>query len=282
MSKRKLLRPLCYILSLSFLVVLAAIVGVGAKQGAAQSVTEGYQSDQQLQKGMIVRLKPNDAAKVEAASQSDEVDVLGVVVVPADVSVSLSNTEAQETLVATSGRYEVLVSTQNGTINIGDYIALSSLAGVGMKADSGREVVIGKALQKFEAVGSGSTTTLKTSDGDKKVSLGRIPVEVTVGRNPSYQKDDQAGVPRILKEMAQLVTDQPLSAFRIYAAAAILLISIILVAVLLFAGVRTGMTAIGRNPLAKGVISKNLTRVGLMSLIIFVIGAIAVYLLLRV
>lgn len=263
-----------------------AIVSMfGAGQLAlAQSVTQGYQSEQSLQKGLIVRLKPGDSKKVQTLTQAEEREMLGVVVSAGDAPVSLSTAGVdQEVFVATYGQYDVLVSSQNGPIKNGDLIAVSSLRGVGMKSDNDRRFIVGKALHDFNGKTDVSgTTTLQTGHGGRIVALGRIPVEIAVGNNPSYHKEDQAGVPDFLRKMAQVVTDQPISAFRIYASLGILVISLLIAGTVLFIGVRTGMTAIGRNPLAKRSITRNLVQVILMSLIIFVLGGIAVYLLLRI
>jgi hypothetical protein len=250
----------------------------------AQNVPQGYQADQPLQKGMIVRLKPGDGAKVQAVTQQDAGEIFGVVVSSSDAAVSLSNTAAtQEIFVANSGQYEVLVSNQNGQIKTGDYIAVSSLGGVGMKAANNQQYVLGKALNAFDGkTNVESTTNLKTSTGDQQVALGRVSIEVAVAHNPNYSKEEEPGVPRILSNIVQIVTDKQIAPFRIYASLAIIIVCLIVAGSILFAGVRTGMTAVGRNPLAKRTISRSLLQVILTALIVFVIGLIAVYLLLRI
>lgn len=250
----------------------------------AQSVPQGYQSDQPLQKGMIIRLKPGDGGKIQAVTQQDQDQVFGVVVSSSDAPVSLSNTSAaQEVFVANSGQYEVLVSDQNGPVKTGDYIAISSLGGVGMKAGGKQEFVLGKALSAFDGRSNvESSSTLKTSNGDQQVHIGRVTIEVAVAHNPYYNQKNEAGVPQILSDLAEVVTDKPVTAFRIYASLAVVLLCLLIAGIIIFSGVRTGMTAIGRNPLAKKSISRNLVQVILMALIVFVIGLIAVYLLLRI
>jgi len=279
MAKHKrILQRILIVLSLLF------FVGATAQLATAQSVTQGYQSDEMLQKGMIVRIKPGDSGKIEALTSAGGVDMLGVVVSASDAPVSLSNIGAdKEVFVATFGRYDVLVSTQNGAIKAGDLVAVSSLAGVGMRADNKQEYVVGKALKDFDGrTNADGQTVLKTSNGEQTVSFGRVPVEIVVSRNPAYAKDTQPGVPQFLSRLVGIVTDRQISAFRIYASVIIMVISIIIAGVLLFTGVRTGMTAVGRNPLAKHSIIKSMVQVTLVSLIVFVIGVIAVYLLLRV
>jgi hypothetical protein len=250
----------------------------------AQNVTQGYGSEMALQKGMIVRLKPGDSTKVEALSQQDAADMFGVIVASGEATVSLTNVgNDQQVYVATYGQYDVLVSTQNGPIKQGDYITVSSLNGVGMKAEKTQQLVVGKATKDFDGkTNLVGTTTLKTSKGDKEVTLGHVPIEVSVAHNPLYEKEKEAGVPDFLSKAAELVTSRPVSAFRIYVSLAVIILSFIIAGSILFAGVRSGMTAIGRNPLAKRSIVRNLVQVTLMSLIVFAIGLFAVYLVLRI
>ncbi len=261
---------------------LFAICTVGIAR--AQNVTQGYQSDTGLQNGMIVRLVPTDSSKVEALSQKNTDDMLGIVVSAGDAAVSLSNPGAsQQVYVATFGQYKVLVSNQNGPIKVGDYITVSSLNGVGMRAQTTQQLVVGKALEDFDGTSNAeSTTELLTNHGKDKVALGHVSIEVSIAHNPLYEKQKEAGVPDFLSKAAQLVTNRPVSAFRIYVSFAIMIISLIIAGGILYAGVRSGMTAIGRNPLAKHSILRNLIQVTLMALIVFAIGLFAVYLLLRI
>ncbi|MEK7153494.1 MAG: hypothetical protein AAB834_06095 [Patescibacteria group bacterium] len=250
----------------------------------AQNVTQGYQSDQALQKGMIVRLKRGDSTKVEALNQKEVAEMLGVVVASSDAPVSLSTSGVdQEVFVATFGQYDVLVSTQNGPIKEGDFVTISSLSGVGMKASDKQQLVVGKALRTFDDRSEAeSVMTLETNKGKKEVRLGRVVVEVSVAHNPLYEDSGDTAVPKFLAKAVGLVTDRPTSAFRIYASLAAAVFSIIIAGSILYAGVRSGMTAVGRNPLARHSIFRNLIQVTLMALIVFVIGVFAVYLLLRI
>lgn len=267
-----------------FLLAGIALFCVFAAKAVAQNVTQGYQSETPLQKGIIVQLKKGDGSKVEPLTQSSDASMLGVVVSASDSPVSLSsNGNMQQVFVANYGRYDVLVSNQNGPITTGDYITISSLNGVGMKAQPAQTVVLGKALAGFDGQTKvESSASLTDSLGNKKtVTLGRIPVDISISRNPLFEPETPPGVPRILEKAAQIVTDRPVGAVRIYAGLGVLLLSIIIAGSILFAGVRSGMTAIGRNPLAKHSIVRNLITVTLIALIIITIGLLAVYLLLR-
>lgn len=267
-------------LSLVFAGVMFVVSGVNA---GAQDVTQGYRADQPLQNGIIVCLQVDDKGqktKVEPLTQEKEKDVLGVVVSSGEAPVSLSNPAEAQVFVATLGQYEVLVSTQNGPIKAGDSLVISSIKGAAMKGDDVHEMIVGKALQAFSD-NSSAESHAKLSDG-RTVALGRITVDVGPSHNPAYSGHAIAGVPHVLSRLAYAVTDKPVTALRIYAGLVVLFVALALAGGILYAGIRTGMTAIGRNPLAKNSIVRNLINVTLMSLIVVSVGLIAVYLLLRI
>lgn len=255
-------------------------------KAVAQNVTQGYLADTSIQQGVIVQLKPDDPNKVEPLSQKSEDDMLGVVVAPNDAPVALSNNADKEQIfVATYGQYDVLVSNQNGPIKAGDSIAVSALDGVGMKSDSGRSAIVGKAIESFDGKSKvQSTARLQSSlGGTTTVALGRITVDLSIAHNPAYKEPvAQDGVPSFLSSAVQVVTNKPVGAVRIYASLLVLVVSVAIGGILLYSGVRTSMIAIGRNPLAKRSILRNLLQVILIAMIVFIIGLIAVYLLLKI
>lgn len=268
----------------SLVLAVGLFAGICAPAVAqTQEVPQGYNSDQTLQKGLIVALKPGDKSKVVPLTQTTINAMYGVVVSANDSPVNLTNNSAvSQVYVATAGQYDVLVSTQNGEITSGDYLTISSLDGVGMKAGDSQSFVIGKALQSFDGrSGAESTTQIADAVGNKTlVSLARIPVEVNVARNP-YLKVTVSNLPGFLQKAAQSVANKPVADSRIYISLVTLLASVLIAGALLYAGVRSSITAVGRNPLAKSSITRGLLQVVMLALIIFLIGIFAVYLLLK-
>lgn len=244
----------------------------------AQTVLQGYASDEKLQKGMLVTLKKDDQTKIEAVTDETLKDLKGVVAHANDSPVTISG-EGQKIFVATSGSYEVLVSNENGPIAQGDYISGSSLAGIGMKATDTQEVVVGRAVQAFEG-GGDSIGKSVTKDGET-VSFGRIQVDIGIGKNPLQKVPDKDRVPDALQRVATTVADKPVSALRIYLALIVLAVTALVAGTTLFSGVRSTVISIGRNPLSKGMIFKGLFQVLLLSLIIFITGLFGVYLLVK-
>lgn len=254
-----------------------------ATTNSSNQVTQGYGTTQPLQKGMIVKLVDNDATKVEALTTATISKLLGVVVAANDAAFALANNGNNgQVFVATTGNYDVLVSNQNGPIKSGDYITISALAGIGMKVDTTESAVLGRATASFDGSSNVSgTATLKDATGAQvKVSIGRIPVEINVGHNPLQQTGEKI-VPAFLQAAAQYVSNKPVAATRIYLGLFILIATSMLSGGMLYSGIRGGLIAIGRNPMAKKSIIGGIIRVVLSGVIVFVIGIFGVYLLLR-
>lgn len=272
-------------------VAVAAIVGtiaiipVAAVSYGGGSV-QGYAADAPLDSGIIVQLTGKDSDRVKVASQAELQNMFGVTVDRSQLSITLSNSDlSNETFVAVSGTYNVLVSTQNGPINTGDYVTLSSINGVAMKAGNGTEskTVFGRAVATFDGKGvTFGSSTLKDKSGkeNKTVKLGLIPVTIDIKRNPN-EKSTKVNVPDILERVGQAVAEKEVSPIRIYLSLAIVAVSLVAAIVVLYSGIRNGLISIGRNPMSKKSIFRALFVVVLTSILILIIGLFAVYLLLK-
>lgn len=245
---------------------------------------QGYASDTKLQNGTIVQLSGSSATKVAPATSQNMQQMYGVTVDPHQLSLTISDSSLpNEVFVATAGTYQALVSTQGGVIKPGDYITLSSIDGVGMKADSSESTVLGRAVGGFDGktnvIGS---FTLKDTNGQtgQTVALGMIPVVVDIQRNPN-EKSTKANLPKSLQRLGEAIAEKPIGPLRIYLSVAIAGLSIIVALVTLYAGIRNALIAIGRNPLSKRFIFRGLLEIILTSIVILIIGLFAVYLLLK-
>ncbi len=268
-------------LLLGLMFVLAAPI-LGGSFVHAQTVSTAYQTDGSVQKGMIVMLDPKNSKKVLPLSNKTDNAMQGVAVAANDTIVSFAGDgSAAEVFIATDGKYDVLVSTQNGTIKEGDIISISALDGIGMKADAGQSVILGKALQNFDGSKALSTATLKSKDGTQKVAIGLIQVDIGISHNPLAVSVTGPPVPAFLKRAGDAVSGKPVSTVRLYAALGVLFITGFMTASLLYGGVRSSLIAIGRNPLAKKSILRGLIQVVVLGMIVFVIGLFAIYLLLK-
>ena len=258
--------------------LIGAVFAVGQIVNS-QAVSQGYSSDSNLQKGTIVKLKDGDTTKITALTAATISHMQGIVVAANDAPVTLSsnNPAVQQYFVATYGQYNVLVSDQNGAIKAGDYITISSIDGVGMKADNSQNIVLGKATNGFSG-GSATISTVKV--GSSKFNLGRIMVTIAISHNPLLSAP-VSNVPGVLKKAGTAITNKDVNPVRLYLSLVILLASVVVAASMLYSGIRSSLIAVGRNPLAKKSILRNLLQVTIMSLVVFTIGLIAVYLILK-
>lgn len=271
---------------------LAIAIAVSATAAALPVVAEsygggsvqGYAADTTLDNGTIVQLTGKDANRVKIATQAQLQNMFGVTVDRSQLSVTLSSGELEnEVFVAVSGTYNVLVSTQGGSIKPGDYVTLSSVNGVAMKAGTKEKTVFGRAGQSFDGKGvTLGTTTLKDTSGKttSTVTLGSIPVTIDIKRNPN-DKSTKVDVPDFLERLGQAIAEKQVSPVRIYLSMGITAVSIIAAIVMLYSGIRNGVISIGRNPMSKKSIFRALIEVILTSILILVIGLFAVYLLLK-
>jgi hypothetical protein len=275
MTKKALLIP---VFLLSVVVLSATLVS----KVSAQLVVQSYESTQTLQDGQIVSLKAGNSTEVVPTTKSAEKEMFGVVTTPGASDISLSGTTSEQVFVATSGNYAVLVSSENGGVSVGDFITVSSLDGIGMKASGSDGYIIGKALSTFNPTTQsiGSTSLVSSSGAKSTVQLGRIMVALGVSHNP-LQSPSHSNLPAFLITAGDTIANKAVSSSRLLLAFVLLLICCAMTASLLYSGVRTAFIAIGRNPLSKASIYRGLFQVIITSVMVFIIGIFGVYLLLR-
>jgi hypothetical protein len=265
------IRRLLAVTGLFLMIALSAVQVIDA-----QAVSQGYNSDTPIQSGMIVRLKEGDTTKVEPVRQEDADETQGVVVDFNSAPVTLS-AEGQKVFVANTGRYAVLVSDQNGAIQAGDYLTVSSIAGVGMKVDDHQPIVVGRALEDFNGQGG---IVAKATLGNNIVNIGRIMTDLTIVGNP-LQKSPKVSLPGFLQRAAEAIAQKPVNATRAYLSLIVFFISTFVAGTLLYGGIKSAIISVGRNPLSRNSVLKGMLQVVAVGLTIFLVGIFGVYLLLR-
>lgn len=268
-----------FLLGLTSALPVENVAAAGSHSSSQPTVTQAYATKQPLEVGMIVGLDPAHPTEVEPLTNQHIQQMQGVVVPASSAPVTISSqTAANQVFVATLGRYDVLVSDQNGPIDTGDYITISSLAGIGMKASSSSQLVVGKAAGSFD----GKDNVLGTDHfSGQNVNIGLVPVDLGIAHNPIASASNQLVGFSFLQQVAHAITGKDSSPPRIYAALAIFVIIALIAAAVLYSGVRGGMVATGRNPLAKAAINRSLFEVVMAAVVIFAIGIGAIYLILK-
>lgn len=266
------------IFSLTF-AVAAPAVAVNYGGGSVQA----YAAETRIDVGSIVQLTGSEANRVKVATKAELQNMFGVAVDRNQMLVTTSNNLKNETYVAASGTYTTLVSTEGGAISVGDYLTMSSIDGVAMKAGTDESTVFGRANQNFDGKGIVlGTADVKDTSGNvaKKVQLGSVPVTIDIKHNPNDQST-KANLPEILERIGETIAQKEVNPIRIYLSIAILIVTVAAAIVMLYSGIRNSVVSIGRNPMSKKSIFRALVQVILTSLLILIIGVFAVYLLLR-
>lgn len=264
------------------LVTIAFSYGVHAAEYGGGDI-QRYTAETALDNGTIVTLKDADTRLVTRAPADNPAAMFGVVVDPNRLPLRIADNEiANEVHVTSSGTYNVLVSTQAGAILPGDFVTLSAVSGVAMKADSDDKIVFGRAAGAFDGQGvTMGSTTLKDSQGQaRQVALGSVPVTIDIRNNPN-EISTKVNVPEPLERVGQAIAEKEVDPIRIYLSLAITLIGTTAAIVVIYAGVRNSVISIGRNPMSKKSIFRALLEIILTSFLILIISLFAVYLLLR-
>lgn len=274
-------------------VVAAVIVTTVLSAASAWALTsdgvQTYASDTPLGAGTIVQLAGKDTKQVTTAKQSQSESMFGVVVDRSQVSIQITDDSiANQTYVAASGVRTTLVSTQNGPIKKGDFVTLSAIDGVAMKAGTRdqQKTVFGRAQENFDGKGVVlSTTSLKDTSGKnaKTVQIGSIPVTIDIKTNPNEKEkiSTKANLPEQLQRVGEQIAEKEVNPIRIYLSIAITIVSLIVAVIVVYSGVRSSVISIGRNPMSKKSIFRALLEVILTGLLIVIVGLFAVYLLLK-
>ncbi len=157
--------------------------------------------------------------------------------------------------VITSGKAFVQVSTINGAIRVNDFITSSEIPGVGQKSTL-NGFVLGTALQNYSEV-----------DPNK---IGKIQVSIHPRFNSAFI-GLRGNLIQILRDAGGIYNLSPLASFRYILAAIIAIISFVLGFIYFGKVARTGVEALGRNPLAGrtiqlGIVFNLIITIGIMAL----------------
>ena len=264
-------------LKLITLFAVIAVFLIPTQALAANGTAQGYKVSGTIQAGMSVALLGDT---LYTANQDNQGNLLGVVVLQGDVTISLT-TSANQAQVITSGVANAFVTNLSGDIKNGDQLVPSPLSGVLMKAsDAGR--AMGSAQQDFSATNANTQTKQVTAkDGTtKQAMIGTI--QVLVARNDFIPKPTE--VPKVLSPFQNIFTGvagHDVSVPRTITAVVIFAIAIIAVMIILYSGVSNGIRSIGRNPLSKGEIYLGLLQVFGIILLILAISFIIMILIIR-
>ncbi|MEX0617062.1 MAG: hypothetical protein WD231_04625 [Candidatus Woykebacteria bacterium] len=217
-------------------------------------------SDSEAQAGDIVSITEDDNL-VRAVVAYDQ-NVFGVVV--ENPAIELNKKTDKSKAIVSEGEALVKVSTVNGNISLGDFITASKDPGVGQKATQAG-VVLGKALASYS--GSG---------------VGNISVQINIHYQTQLGGQNADDLWQKLVAFTSTSLQEPNNfqlLLRYLFALILIIISFGLGFISAARAVRTGIVAIGRNPLAKGTIQGSMF-LNLLTVLIFTAAGVGLSLLL--
>ncbi|MDO8512270.1 MAG: hypothetical protein Q7S57_03270 [bacterium] len=169
--------------------------------------------------------------------------------------------------VISSGEGMVMVNGQGGAIAKGDYITGSTIKGVGMKIDSG--AVIAMALENY----------FPKNPDDVGLIRANIRPQTIDKRLLSFGGQVNATLVSVANAMSLASLREPSKFFRYFVAAICLIFSLVLGFITFGKMANNGITAIGRNPLARRyILMAVIFNVG-MTILIIGAGAIIAFII---
>ncbi len=244
---------------------------------ALTDISQSYSSSQQLAVGSIVSLVKNTSDQVDAALSTNVNSIVGVVVNSNNSLLSLSTGQTGQVQVATSGIEEVLVSNINGNIYQGNEVTASPISGVGMLATSDIKVV-GIAQGTLNNT-NGTTETYSNKSGQKHTILvGEIPVLVNVSYY--YKLPDKTLIPSAIQNIADSLAGKQVNTAPILISMAIFIITIIVVASIVYSMIRSSIISVGRNPLSQSAVFRGIIQLSGLVVGILVVAVILIYMIL--
>lgn len=259
------------------LVPAALLLGliVSLSVSAVTTISRGYSTSEKLPLGALVSLQKNTTDEVVAAASGNVNNLFGVVINADNSLLSLSNGQANQVQIATSGTVQTLVSDFNGTIKRGDHITASPISGVGMKAN-GNVRVIGIAQGD---IGNTNKQTYKDKEGkEHSVVLGEVPVLINVSY--FFKEPEKTVVPSAVQNVANAIAGKEVNTTPILISAAIFIITLAVVVSIIYAMIRSSIISVGRNPMSQSAIYRNLVQLSALVLAILAVGFSSIYMVL--
>ncbi len=245
-----------YFLS-SFFLVMPLSAQTATSSGVAISVKV---IDKNAKDGNIIVLTNKGYA---LSKNAYDTNIYGVV--SDNPSLYLKNTEQPDTRsVVTWGKAYVLVSTVNGNIEKNDFITSSNTPGVGQKAtQNGR--ILGAAIEEYKS--------------SNPRSVGKILVAISPNFISSFG-NIRTNLLDTARNALDLYPLSQLTSLR-YVLAAIIVLASFVIGFTYFGRIaRSGIEALGRNPLASRLIQINMVFNLFLMIIIIMVGLALAYLIL--
>jgi hypothetical protein len=258
--------------------LLSGIVLLPAAVSAITPITQGYLTKESTPLGAIMSLKMDSADYVSRSDTANANNILGVVVSEGNSLLTLSDGQANQVQVATSGVVQVLVSNINGTIRSGDAITASPIKGVGMKATTNSKIV-GIAQEDLSGNGTSQQSYSDKNGRKQTVLLGQVPVLV----NPTYfyKQPDKTIIPAAVQNIANALAGKSVSSLPVIISLAIFIVTLIIVVSIIYSMIHSSIISVGRNPMSQAAIYRNLVQMSGLIILILAVSVVSIYMVLN-
>lgn len=259
---------------------LGSLLLLFLSSGRGLALSQGYTtSDNFLKQGMAVTLSSGDSQgppAVQSAAFADADKVVGIVVGSGD-SLVTSAPAGSRIYVAESGQAKAYVSDLNGQVKQGDLLTLSPLKGILMRASSTAVPTVGTALENFSAAAGQSVSATDASGKSVKSRVALININVDIQPASAVPGNSASS---LLQNLSVAITGRNINGIRILSALAIFSTLLVIEGEIIYGTITSSITALGRNPLARGLVGwqslRSVTIAGLI--LVFGIAAIAMLL----
>lgn len=260
--------------ALIFLTGLVVVfISISIPALAITPVSQSYLANKEIPLGSLVSLDGNSTDRVTPADTKTVKNLIGVTINDS-TPLTLTTSDSNSSLVATSGIAPTLVSDLNGEIELGDQITASPIAGVGMKATTNTKIV---------GIAQSAMTSKKSEDvtidgKSQKIELGEISLLVSVGYH--YQEPEKTLIPPALQNIANAMAGKKVEPLPIIISLIIFFVTMVIVVSLIYAIVRSSIISVGRNPLAQSAVYRNAIQMSVLVLAIVAVAIVAIYFIL--
>lgn len=246
--------------------------------GMASGISQGYTTtDQDLRQNMIASLSSesnSDDPLVERASGTNRSKVVGIVTT-IDANLLTLTSAGAKVHITTSGEALTYVTDLNGAIKKGDFIAVSPITGVGMKAGDSDIYVVGVALEDFNSETAESQQVTTTQGSERTVLINRV--KLSVEPKELSEAAAKANTTPFLLLFGQSVTGKNVSQTQVLVAMVLFLLLLIVEGSIIYGAIHSTIVSIGRNPLARTALYRQLLQVSWLSLLVLMFGAGSIY-----
>lgn len=261
------------------LVLLLLTIFVSAC-AVVQAYARGYKTnDNGLKPGMIVVINTTSAPGeplVERATRESVDRAIGITTEIEDNLVTVASGE-QQVYVQMAGVASAYVTDTNGGVVKGDKLTLSPLKGILMR---GNEVdpIVATALEDFpDGAAQAQPVTGESGATTARLAKLNVALENSLVTDQEGPSDESA-----IERLGRAVIGRDVGELQVIVALIIFFIVLVSEGSIIYGAVSSGIISIGRNPMAKDVIRRELIRVLGLALVVLLIGLGAIYLVLRI